>query len=252
LIVRSQKTTTHNMNNVPVDPIALQCVQNGTIECINVRIDLSGYRYSIVPGKSLVGTGPFHAFKKYDLDMSLPYLREHAEKKTEPEGSSRKRDSAGPDIVGKPRTQEEALALVKRFKLDSIERNGVSNILPRDSITVWEFKRPAPLFIARLMLVASAIGEPKAVSRITSDLEMRIQGCSTLKEWWSSSSSLQKWRLISTRKVSGEAKQGNPCPDDLRRLQQCECPFSETRIEVETFSVEDEEEAYGGVSFVEY
>jgi len=240
------------MNNISVDPLALQGVETGLIDCINVKIDANGYKCSIVPGKSLVGTGPFHAFKKYDLDASLPYLRELASGQ-KPSGSLlKKRDSGGPDLIGKPKTLAEAHDYSKRFGLDQINRNGVKNILPRDSITVYEFTRPAPLFIARLMLVAEAIGEPKAVSRITTDLSLRVSGCTTLEEWWTNSTSAMKWKLMTTRKVSGEATLGKPKPEDLRRLDQCESPFKETRFEVETFNDEDEEETFGGVSFVGY
>jgi len=240
------------MNNITVDPIALRCVEIGLIDCVNARIDANGLKCSIVPGKSLVGTGPFHAFRKYDLEMSLPYLKEHLENLNPSESLLQKRDSKGPDLIGKPTTMSEARELVSRFGLDQIDRNGVKNILPRDSFTVHEFSRPAPLFIARLMLVAEAIGEPKAVSRITTDLELRVSGCTTLQEWWANSTSDMKWKLVTTRKVSGEAKTGKPSQSELRRLDQCECPFKETRFEVETFKDEDEEDSYGGVSFVGY
>jgi len=246
------------MTNVSVDPLALKCVRNGLIDSLHVRIDKLGFKTMMVPGKSLIGSGPFHSFKKYDLDLALTYIRENSIVKDEPVPTppsspvtekGKRRVSFQPQ-VGIPSSVEEATALQQRFVLRQIKRNGVMNILPRDSITRWEFSRPDPLLVARIILVAKDLGEAKAVSRITSDLSMRIDGASTLFQWWDSASSEQKWRLLSSRKYSGEAKEG--LPDDLNRLLSVECPFKDTHIEVETLDSEGEESSYGGVSFASY
>jgi len=245
------------MNNVTVDPLALQCVKIGVIDSIHVRIDSLGQTAQVVPGKNLIGSGPFHAYKKYDLDLALTYIRANIEvgqsQPTPPSSPVRvKKEGKAPEqlrkeIVPVPRNEKEASELIRRFNLNSIERNGVSNILPRDSITKWEFNRPQPLLVARVIAVAKSIGEAKCVSRISTDLFLRNSGCDTLSSWWASSSAEQRWRLLTTRKVSGEAKEGPPI--NIGRLLEVECPFSDTHLEVETFDDEDEESSYGGVSF---
>jgi hypothetical protein len=243
------------MNNIPVDPIALQCVADGSFDSIHLRIDSTGHSWSIVPGKSLLGSGPFHAYKKYDLDRALTHVKSQSEAKESKQTpallfNKKKGQEPESEVIQIPQNEGEAQKIIQRFALNSIKRNGVMNILPRDSITVWEFKRPQPLLVARVIAVAKALGESKAVSRITADLSMRVNGCDTLRKWWYSSSAEQRWRLLTTRKVSGEAKEG--VPDNIAILLEVECPFPDARIEVETFSDEDEENSFGGVSFASY
>jgi len=250
------------MTNIPVDPFALRCVKNGLIESLHVRIDKSGSTVFMVPGKPLLGVGPFHVFKKYDLSVALSYLKEADEITAKPEptppsspvtekGKKKVSFLPPPKVeVEIPTNTEEAQKISERFAVRHIKRNGVMNILPRDSITRWEFNRPDPLLVSRIILVAKDIGEAKAVSRIAADLSMRIDGCNTLEEWWSSSSAYQRWRLLSTKKVSGEQKEGPP--EKLVRLLKVECPFKDTHIEVETLDSEGEESSFGGVSFASY
>lgn len=242
------------MTNVSVDPLALKCVRSGLIESLHVRIDKSGSKIQMVPGRALLGeSGPFHSFKKYDLDLALEYIK--SEKLidlelTPPSSPKEERKMSARDHVSTPGTLDEAEKLISRFNLGSIDRNGVQNILPRDSFTRWEFERPFPLFVARIISVARNIGEAKAVSRITTDLSLRNDGCTSLREWWATASSHQRWTLLTTRKVSGEQKGG--LPRNLNLLLNVECPFSETHIEMEALSDEGEESSYGGVSFASY
>jgi len=250
------------MTNIPVDPVALRCVNNGMIESLHVRIDNSGSSFMMVPGKPLLGVGPFQSFKKYDLSIALNYFKEMEKADLMPEPTppsspatekGKKKVSFLPPQkveVGIPTNTGEAQKISERFSVRHIKRNGVMNILPRDSITRWEFSRPDPLLVARILLVAKEIGEAKAVSRIAADLSMRIDGCNTLQQWWSSSSAYQRWRLISTKKTSGEQKEGPP--DNVVRLLNVDCPFKDTHIEVETLDSEGEESSYGGVSFASY
>jgi len=250
------------MTNIPVDPIALQCVNSGLIESLHVRIDKTGSSMMMVPAKPLIGIGPFHSFKKYDLDLALTFIRtmDGVKSELEPTPPSSPVTEKGkkkvsflppPKVeVGIPTTVEEAQKISERFAVRHIKRNGVMNILPRDSITRWEFSRPDPLLVSRIILVAKEVGEAKAVSRIAADLSMRIDGCNTLEEWWSSSSAYQRWKILSTRKVSGEQKEGPP--ENVVRLLKVECPFKDTHIEVETLDSEGEESSFGGVSFASY
>jgi len=250
------------MTNVSVDPLALSNVRNGLIESLHVRIDKSGFKTMMVPGKNLIGSGPFHSYKKFDLELGLAYIRQNmigmndavlsptSSPKVEKKGGKVSFQAEPEKSVGIPETWAEASDLIRTYDLRSIKRNGVMNILPRDSITRYEFTRPDPLLVARIISVAREIGEPKAVSRITSDLSMRIDGCGSLHEWWQSASSEQRWQLLTIRKVSGEAKEG--LPENVRRLLNVECPFKDTHFEVETLDSEGEESSYGGVSFASY
>jgi len=250
------------MNNISVDPLALRSVNSGLIESLHVRIDKSGYKTMMVPGKSLLGTGPFHSFKKYDLDLALTYIKTMGGSESMPEPTppsspvmekGKKKvsfSSPSKEEVKIPTNATEAQIISERFMTRHIKRNGVMNILPRDSVTRWEFERPDPLLVARILLVAREIGEAKAVSRIAADLSMRIDGCNTLEDWWSSSSAYQRWKILTTRKVSGEQKEGPP--SNVVRLLRVECPFKDTHIEVETLDSEDEENSFGGVSFASY
>jgi hypothetical protein len=240
------------MSNVSVDPIALQCVKIGLIESLHVRIDKTGSKVSMVPGRSLLGgSSPFQSFKKYDLSLALEYIKDNDLYIPQPTPPASplvvKREVPAKEVINVPGDATDAERLVRRFDLNSIDRNGVKNILPRDSLTRWEFNRPFPLFVARLILVSRAIGEAKAVSRITTDLSLRNDGCTSLREWWATASSHQRWTLLTTRKVSGEAKSG--LPDNMNLLLSVECPFSDSHIEVEALSDEGEESSYGGVSF---
>lgn len=241
------------MTNVSVDPLALLCVRTGLIESLYVRIDKLGSKIQMAPGRSLLnykGPNPYHVFKKYDLDPALEFIKSEGlidPIQTPPSSHKEERKVKENEVIQTPGTQEEAERLISRFNLLSINRNGLQNHLPRDSITRWEFSRPFPLFVARIISVARAIGEAKAVSRISTDLSLRNDGCSSLREWWATATSHQRWTLLTTRKVSGEQKSG--LPDCLNLLLNVDCPFSDTRIEVEALSDEGEESSYGGVSF---
>lgn len=164
-----------------------------------------------------------------------------------------------PDIV--VTTFSQALQRSKLKNLSVVIRNGVGNLLPKDSLSWWDLGREDfDDFAARAFLVAKQIGEAKAAAKISSQATtMRVVGAGDLHEWWFKATSDQKWNLLSSAKKRGETP--NSCTEGLktsytRRFEVLPCPFRNSPLNVEKFLKEEssgnEEDQYdysGGVPY---
>lgn len=110
-----------------------------------------------------------------------------------------------------------------------LNRGGVANALPSDSLTWWDIGREDyDDFVARAFLVASKLGNQKLRARIETSAELRIDGCGGLEKWWFLASPGQRWSLLTT-----SSKRGNTpktCLEGLKssyknRLALLPCPF---------------------------
>jgi hypothetical protein len=164
-----------------------------------------------------------------------------------------------PDVV--VTTMRQALQRSQLKNLSVVIRNGISNQLPKDSLSWWDLGREDyDDFSARAFLVAKQVGEAKAVSRIASQpLTMKVVGASDLHEWWFKSSSEQKWNLLSSQAKRGETPKS--CLEGLkssydRRFQLLPCPFRNSPLNMEKLVKEkessDEEDQYDYSNGVPY
>jgi hypothetical protein len=114
---------------------------------------------------------------------------------------------------------KHARSHVEDRKLDRHRTNGVLNYYPSDSLVNQDFKRVSIVdFCARVTYVASCIGNPKAVSRIASNSELKVRGATTLSSWWERASVRQRLTLLTqAKKFKGGV--------DTTRLAQLDCPF---------------------------
>jgi len=85
------------------------------------------------------------------------------------------------------------------------------------------------------------------VSRISSDEGLFVQGAFTLSEWWGLSSSVQKWKLLTTAKKCGSyegSKDPKQFPEKLlSNLNGLRHPFRDGDVEVGEYESEEIPEA---------
>lgn len=167
--------------------------------------------------------------------------------------------SQNPDIVVTTYTQ--ALQRSRLKNLSVVIRNGVGNLLPKDSLSWWDLGREDyDDFAARAFLVAAQQGEAKAAAKISSQAPtMRVVGAGDLHEWWFKATSDQKWALLSSAKKRGETPK--TCLEGLkssyaRRLEILPCPFRNSPLNVEKLQKEEgssgEEDQYDYSTGVPY
>jgi len=111
-----------------------------------------------------------------------------------------------------------------------VKRGSVENALPSDSLTFDDFERGSQMMTARCMAVADKIGEPRIVSRIATDLRLKIKGVSDLTSWWGEATSDQKFLLLTLNKKVGSPTHVSTYPMGLSpklqgRLGAAQCPF---------------------------
>lgn len=114
-----------------------------------------------------------------------------------------------PDLGFK--TIDQALAYVVDKKLDRSKNSaGVLGFLPQDSLTPTDLDRPAKHLYARICSVVEKLSTKKLLSRIASQSDiLSVQGASTLSEWWSKSTGVQKATLLTKSKHFHRDGSGN-------------------------------------------
>jgi len=144
----------------------------------------------------------------------------------------------------------EAKKFMYKNGFDKAVRYGVSNILPRESLTWYDLEHDNLYATqARLMYVCSNVGPAKFISRIETQRELLgIDGATNLKEWWDRATALQRFRLTTTAKNVG--RRGlQPSAEETyfndvhtRRLGELRFPFEDPLPVEAPHGSEDEQE----------
>jgi len=114
----------------------------------------------------------------------------------------------------------EAAGLVKGGNLDRNRKQGVLNIFPSQSLVKEDFgKTQLRDFQARVVCVANAVGPAKMISRIACDRRLKIDGCSTIEEWWHAANEEQRFLAVTLAKHCVATV-------NKRRLLLLPCPFT--------------------------
>jgi len=132
---------------------------------------------------------------------------------------------------------DEAIAYSYSNRLDQVKKvgSGIVNFLAKDSLTQADIERSPKDLFARSCTVASYLGTPKLVSKISSQRDQfHIDGISNLGEWWTHSTAPQKLALLSKSKSLGRNPEGfvNVTVDVRRKVQEMPCPFREAGTQV--------------------
>jgi hypothetical protein len=150
-----------------------------------------------------------------------------------------------PDVV--VTTYEQALQRSKLKNLNVVIRNGCANSLPKDSLSWWDLGREDyDDFAARAFLVARAIGEVKAASRVASVPELHVRGAAALDDWWFRATADQKWALLSSAKKRGETPKTSLEGLSSRyrkRFELLQCPFRNSPLNLEKQTTKEESDS---------
>jgi hypothetical protein len=76
-----------------------------------------------------------------------------------------------------------------------------------------------------VVFVANNIGSSKLVARMTTDSRYRINGISSLSDWWNKATGAQRLLALTTSKDFA-----NPSKSDAARMSQVQFPFSEAEL----------------------
>lgn len=134
----------------------------------------------------------------------------------------------------------EAIGFAERKGLNKVDHSGISNLLPRDSLTPTDLERPLHELFARACTVASNLGTAKIVSRITSKPDvLRVNGAIDLSDWWAKASPTQRAVILTKAKVF--PKQGEQVillKKWLDRLDKLPAPFRDAEAQVGKSEIE--------------
>jgi len=134
-------------------------------------------------------------------------------------------------------------------ELMMINKGGVKNFLPKDSLTPADFDRGIQSLFARACSVSETLGTPKIVSRITSKPDvLHVDSVSELSEWWSQSTPPQRFIILTRAKLfpqrKGEVQVKSTWLDLIEMLP---CPFQDPETQMgwaeEGFSGEEEDDS---------
>jgi len=131
-----------------------------------------------------------------------------------------------------------------------VNKAGVINFLPKDSITPYDLGLTEKDIFARMCQVTSA-GSAKFVSKIASDpVNFRVKGASDLAEWWRRASPTQRVLLLVKTRHFEKTKTGQVRIHGrwLDRVQEISCPFQDAETQVDRAEEEYSESEVGSES----
>jgi hypothetical protein len=129
----------------------------------------------------------------------------------------------------------DAVRFAKTSGIEYIERGGVTNKLPLDSLTSDDLLRSKKEVFARIASIIDHLGTPKCVARITTQRDtLTVDGATTLEEWWGKSTPLQKLNLVMRSKHLLKRGGGANAIDMfwLHKLEDLPCPFRNAEAQV--------------------
>jgi hypothetical protein len=141
----------------------------------------------------------------------------------------------------------------KTPEVASYWKQGVKNFLPGDSLHPRDFDGSVRRLYSRACAVAERVGAPKLVSRIATKPDVyRINGATSLREWWYSATPQQRFALLTKRQCFPTHEGGGVMVHGkwLDLLRQLQCPFqdAEAKVGPPQGAVSAEEESYNSSS----
>jgi len=201
-----------------LNDVAQLLVKNGVIT-IHVTITQTGvdiYARSVMSHPSL-DIHPHMSFTLFDLEDAFrnhALLKQHSPQPSSPNKRVLGEKSAAMKLPFRDASSlesgrrsdlsrisvETAKRLVNKAGADMVTRNGVKNFVPKDSLVHEDLRLTTDVLYARMVTVASAIGNVKAIARISTNPELSVAGAVDIDQWWDSASVEQRLTLLSSAK----------------------------------------------------